>query len=162
MTTLNKIYASLKKANNKKVDLSLMSDIDNIDTVLREDIIGQASDSFPIYATNTVFYLLQEDYNEIRERVKGVLSEYGYEESYKIATTLEGFAQDEITKAENLLKTYQNMADEIGLDINSSEVMNSKYGSLLQSIDWAKESIRYMTNMDWKSAYDDIKKLENF
>lgn len=162
MTTLNKIYASLKKANNKKVDLSLMSDIDNIDTVLREDIIGQASDSFPIYATNTVFYLLQEDYNEIRERVKGVLSEYGYEESYKTATTLEGFAQDEITKAENLLKTYQNMADEIGLDINSSEVMNSKYGSLLQSIDWAKESIRYMTNMDWKSAYDDIKKLENF
>lgn len=151
----NKVLAILKKVH-KEVNLSLAADAEKMIDKLNQDIIRLASDSYPVFADDTVFQQLIDSYQEITSEIRSLLSQYDYEQQFANAKELASKGDSIIQDAVDLKIKIQNQANELGVDLDRIEA----YGMLSQSIDDAEESMKYV-NSPWAKAYDDLKNLES-
>jgi hypothetical protein len=151
---MNTLKAVLSRLDKEKVELSLVSDAEVMYDKLSKEVTGLASESYPVYADDTVFAQLVDAYYDITEQIFDTLSQYDLDEKFENAKTLAASGDSLVQEAVDLKIKLQNQANELGVDPTSIEA----YALLERGIKDAEESMKYV-NMPWAEAYDTLKSI---
>ena len=126
---MNTLKSVLSRLDKKKLELSSVSEAESMYDKLSTEVTGLASDSYPVYADNTVFAQLVDAYYEITEQILDTLSQYDFDKTYEDAKQLASSA--------------------MGIEA---------YALLERGIKDAEESMKYV-NMPWEEAYEKLKSI---
>jgi hypothetical protein len=151
---MNTIKAVLSRLDKNKVELSLASEAEAMYDKLSQEVTGIASDSYPVYADDTVFAQLVDAYYEITEQILDTLSQYDLDETYQNAKTLSASGDALVQEAVDLKIKLQDQANELGVDPTTIEA----YALLERGIKDAEESMKYV-NSPWEEAYNKLKDI---
>ena len=152
----NRILKKYDLKSQRKTKLSLVSDADEMATKLNEDILGLASDSYPVYADDTVFQQLIDAYQEIKAEIQSLLDQYDVEEAYDAAVELDSIGDSLIQEGIGVKMELQNQANTLGIDPTTID----EYNVLSRAIEDAEESMKY-SGSAWQQAYNDIQNIRN-
>ena len=151
---MNTLKSVLSRLDKKKLELSSVSEAESMYDKLSTEVTGLASDSYPVYADNTVFAQLVDAYYEITEQILDTLSQYDFDKTYEDAKQLASSGDALIQEAVDLKIKLQDQANELGVDAMGIEA----YALLERGIKDAEESMKYV-NMPWEEAYEKLKSI---